>query len=383
MARKLKLGFIGCGAIARLKHFPALMKLKNRVHLVAFCDITKERATKAAADFGEPGARVYVQYTELLRDDSLDVIYVLTPNVSHCEITVSALSAGKHVLCEKPMAITYAEAKNMLEAAKRSGKKLTIGYQNRFRGDSQLLYRACRNGDLGEIYFAKAHALRRRAVPTWGVFSDKAKQGGGPLIDIGTHALDLALWTMDNYKPKRVLGSVFYKLKDKPEGNLFGPWDPKTHQVEDSAFGLITMENGATVYLEACWALNILNTKEAQVTLCGTEAGAEMFGDAAPPTSPVNVGYVVFNRVQHDRLVEIRPSASIASPADFGEAAIRVGDVETASWLDAVVNDTQPVVRPEQALVVTQILEAIYQSAQTGRAIELTSNDALQAVSTT
>lgn len=377
MDKKLRLGFIGCGAISRLKHFPALTKLKNRVELVAFCDIVEERAAKAAADFGEPGANVYAQYSDLLREDSLDVAYVLTPNVSHSEITVAALNAGKHVLCEKPMAITSADAKKMLDAARRSGRKLTIGYQNRFRGDSQLLYRACRNGELGEIYFAKAHALRRRAVPTWGVFSDKAKQGGGPLIDIGTHALDLALWTMDNYKPKQVLGSVFHKLKDKPEGNLFGPWNPKTHQVEDSAFGLITMQNGATIYLEACWALNVLNTKEAQVTLCGTEAGAEMFGDAAPPTSPVNVGYVVFNKVQHDRLVEIRPSASVASPADFGEAAVRVGDVEAASWLDAIVNDTEPVVKPEQALVVTQILEAIYKSAANGRAVDLASSDAM------
>ena len=111
------------------------------------------------------------------------------------------LESGKHVMCEKPMAKTAAEAREMLAAARRTGKKLTIGYNNRFRSDSQHLKSVCEAGELGDIYYAKAHAIRRRAVPTWGVFLDGEKQGGGPLIDIGTHALDLTLWMMDNYKP--------------------------------------------------------------------------------------------------------------------------------------------------------------------------------------
>src|SRR5699024_11547984 len=121
------------------------------------------------------------------------------------------------------------------------------------------------------------------------VFPDIEKQGGGPLIDIGTHALDLTLWCMNNYKPKSVFGSVYQKLKDKPEGNMFGQWDPDSFETEDSAFGYIKMENGATIFLESAWALNMINTKEAQITLCGTEGGAEMFGDAF-----IDKGYVVF-----------------------------------------------------------------------------------------
>ena len=378
---KLRVGIIGCGGIARLKHYSALSKLakKGRIDLVAFCDIIEERATAACAEFGSEGAKSYVRHTDLLKDKSIDVVYVLTPNNSHCELTVDSLEAGKHVLCEKPMAATSSDAKKMLEAAKRTGKKLTIGYQNRFRKDTRTLYDACRAGDLGDIYYAKAFALRRKMVPTWGVFGDKAKQGGGPLIDIGTHALDIALWTMDNYKPKVVLGSVFHKMKDNFEGNLFGPWDPKTWEVEDSAFGFIKMENGATISLETSWALNMQTNREGQVLLCGTKAGAEQVGDgASAPTSAVNgTGRIIFNTAQHGELVDISPVVRTGpGPADFGGDVFRVGDAESTAWIDAIVNDTEPVVKPEQAFVVTQILEAIYKSAESGTAVELSAGKA-------
>lgn len=377
----LRVGIIGCGGIAKLKHFSALSKLakKGRVELVAFCDIIEERATAACAEFGGKGAKSYARHTDLLKDKSIDVVYVLTPNNSHCELTVDSLEAGKHVLCEKPMAASSTDARKMLEAAKRTGKKLTIGYQNRFRKDTRILYDACRAGELGDIYYAKAFALRRKMVPTWGVFGDKSKQGGGPLIDIGTHALDIALWTMDNYKPKVVLGSVFHKMKDNFEGNLFGPWDPKTWEVEDSAFGFIKMENGATISLETSWALNMQTNREGQVLLCGTKAGAEQVGDgASAPTSAVNgTGRIIFNTAQHGELVDISPVVRTGpGPADFGGDVYRVGDAESTAWIDAIVNDTEPVVKPEQAFVVTQILEAIYKSAASGSAVELASGKA-------
>ena len=258
MSEKIKVGIIGCGGIANGKHMPSVKKLEN-VEMVAFCDIVKERAEKAKADFGTQDAAVYTDYKDLLKDPSITAVHVCTPNRSHSFITVDALHAGKHVICEKPMAINSAEAKKMLDAAKETGRILTIGYQNRYRQDSQFLKRACDNEDLGEIYYAKALALRRRAVPTWGVFLNEYEQGGGPLIDIGTHALDLTLWMMNNYKPKMVVGSVFKKLGDQKEtGNAWGDWDPEKYTVEDSAFGYIVMENGATIVLESSWALNIL-----------------------------------------------------------------------------------------------------------------------------
>lgn len=360
---KLQIGIIGCGGIANQKHLPALHKLKDMAQMVAFCD-SEERAIEAAKNYGTGDAKVYTNYKELLNDDSIDLVHVLTPNATHCPITVDAFASKKHVMCEKPMATSAADAQKMIDAANRSGKKFTIGYQSRFRDEVQTLHKACSAGALGDIYFAKAHAVRRRAVPTWGAFTDKEKQGGGPLIDIGTHALDITLWMMNNYRPKSVTGSVFYKLKDKPEGNLLGPWDPTNFDVEDSAFGFIKMENGATIYLEAAWALNTLDVREAATTLCGVEGGAELKASTIPGRNEL-----VFNTVKYDKLFEERPQNGLGI-AFFDPNNENESDKEAKYWLQSIINDTAPLVKPEQAFVVTQILEAIYVSANSGKMIE-------------
>ena len=272
----INVGIIGCGGIANGKHMPSLAKV-NGCKMIAFCDIIVERAEKAAQEYGDENATVYTDYRELLTDPSIDVVHICTPNRSHSFITVDAIDAGKHVMCEKPMAINSVEAKKMLDAAERSGKLLTIGYQNRFRPDSLYLKDEADSGTFGDIYYAKATAIRRRAVPTWGVFLDEHEQGGGPLIDIGTHALDLTLWVMNNYKPKYCVGSVYHKLnKQTNQGNSWQSWDPEKFTVEDSAFGFVVMENGATVIVESAWALNTLDVREAVTSVCGTEAGADM-----------------------------------------------------------------------------------------------------------
>lgn len=361
MAEKLRIAIVGCGGIANGKHMPSLRKQSARAEMVAFCDIVEERAQKAAAEYGTPDAKVYTDYRELLKDASIDVVQVCTPNDAHSEITVAALEARKHVMSEKPMAKTAEGARKMVEAANRTGKKLTVGYNNRFRLDSQYLYRLCRDGVLGDIYYAKAHAIRRRAVPTWGVFLDEDKQGGGPLIDIGTHALDLTLWMMDNYKPKVVVGTSYHKLGQKENAaNAWGPWDPKKFTVEDSAFGFVVMENGATIVLESSWALNTMDVREATTTLCGTEAGADM------------IDGLRINGEQHGRLYLNKIDLNTGGVAFYeGSGALEGPDLEMQVWLDAIINDTEVVVKPEQALVVTEILEAIYESANSGKAVYL------------
>lgn len=357
MAREFKTGIIGCGGIANGKHMPSLKKLDN-VKMVAFCDIVKERAEKAAKEFGVPDAKVYTDYHEMLKDSEIDVIHVCTPNKSHAPITIASLEAGKHVMCEKPMAKTAADAQAMLDAAKRTGKKLTIGYQNRSTESNLYAKAACQRGDLGEIYFAKAHAIRRRAVPTWGVFLNEEEQGGGPLIDIGTHALDLTLWMMDNYKPKMVVGTTYRKLGDqKDTGNAWGDWDPKQFTVEDSAFGFIVMENGATIVLESSWALNTLDVGEACTTLCGDKAGL------------TTKGGLKFNKADLGKLTETTPAIGAAGVAFFSGTEIDPALYDQQQWYNAIENDTDPLVLPEQALVVSQILEAIYESAKTGKPV--------------
>ena len=246
---KVRIGVIGCGGIANGKHMPA-EKRNPAAEMVAFCDLIEKRAVKARADYGKPEDKVYTDYRELLKDKSIDAVLVLTPNCSHCEITVAALEAGKHVMCEKPMAMNYEEAKKMLAARDKAGKVLTIGYQNRYRKDSIYLKQQAEAGMFGDVYYAEAIAIRRRAVPTWGVFIDKEKQGGGPLIDIGTHALDLTLFMMNNYEPAFCVGKTFHKLNNQRNtGNAWGDWDTEKFTAEDSAFGFVVMKNGALINL--------------------------------------------------------------------------------------------------------------------------------------
>ena len=357
MAQTIHVGIIGIGGIASGKHMPALAKVEG-VAMTAFCDSEEHKAQAAAAKYGTPIAKVYGDYRQLLQDPEIDVVHVLTPNDSHAEITIAALEAGKHVMCEKPMAKKAEDARRMLAAAKKSGKKLTIGYQTRHTAESKYLKTLCAAGELGEIYYAKALAIRRRAVPTWGVFLDEDKQGGGPLIDIGTHSLDLSLWMMDNYKPKSVMGSIFHKLAGNADSaNAWGPWDPAKFTVEDSAFGFITMQNGATIMLEASWAINLVETFEAQCVLAGTKAGAD-FKDGLRINGESRSA-LYLNKIQ------LNNSGVAFYEGKSNDAAFE----EAKAWIEAVRNDTEPVVLPEQALVVSEILEAIYTSARTGQAV--------------
>ena len=355
MEKLLKVGVVGCGGIANGKHLRAIQK-NAMAEIVAVCDIVRERAEKAAKEYGAEGCKVFEDYRELVQLP-LDAVFVCTPNRSHCEITVAALNAGKNVMCEKPMAANYADAMKMVNAAKENGKLLTIGYQSRYRADSQYLKKMCEDGELGEIYLGRANAIRRRAVPTWGVFLNEHEQGGGPLIDIGTHALDLTLWMMNNYKPRYAVGTTYHKLnKDVNQGNAWGKWDPEKFTVEDSAFGFVVMENGATVQVNASWALNTLDVEEAKTALSGTLAGADMHDGLR------------INGIKNDRQYTLKPDLSVGGAAFF-EGTGNDPDyvIENRVFLNAILGKGELTVLPEQAATVTRILEGIYESAKTGQ----------------
>jgi len=358
MGKKLKYGIIGCGGIARQKYMPSIQKLED-VEITAFCDIIPARAEEFSREFPGGKGKVFTDYRDLLSCD-LDAVCVCTPNNSHSAITVAALKSGKHVICEKPMATSTAEAKAMLAARDESKKLLTVGYQNRFRPDSLFLKAECEKGTLGEIYFAKATALRRRAVPTWGVFLDVEKQGGGPLIDIGTHALDLTLFMMNNYEPAYAVGTAYHKLnKDKNTGNAWGDWNPKAFTAEDSAFGFVVMKNGATIILESSWALNITAEREAVVTLCGTKGGADM----------PKQGELVLNGIKNGRPYDLTPLLQAGGVTFYNGNQEKDIDREARTFRDAIRGKGKLYVLPEQALVVTKILEGIYKSAATGKPV--------------
>ena len=359
MSEKLRIGIVGCGGIANGKHMPSLKSIGDQAEMVAFCDLIEERAQKAKIDFGTVDAGVYTDYRKLLEDKTIDVVHVCTPNKSHAEITVAALEAGKHVMCEKPMAKTAAEAQMMLDAAKRTGKKLTIGYQNRQTSPMQLVKQMADEGVFGHIYYGKALVLRRRAVPTWGVFLNEEEQGGGPLIDIGTHALDLTLWTMNNYDVASVTGNVHYELRGrKNAANAWGSWDPEKYTVEDSAFGFIKMKDGATIILESSWAINLVEAKEAQYVLAGTEAGVD-FVDG------VRINGEEYSRLYTKQIAMGKGGVAFYDASKEESAGVR----DMKQWLRAIREDKAPCVLPEQALMVSRVLEAIYDSYKTGKTI--------------
>lgn len=353
---KLKVGIIGCGGIANGKHMPALRQIED-VEMTAFCDIIPERAEKAAREYGTPDAKVYTDYKALLRDESINNVRVLTQNNMHAIISIDAMRAGKHVMCEKPMAMNYAEAKEMIKVAKETGRCLTVGYQHKFDPDVVYAKKEAEKGTFGDIYFAKANVIRRRGVPTWGVFTQKSQQGGGALIDIGTHALDIALYLMNNYQPKMAVGTTYDKLKNSKENaNPFGSWDVKRYDVEEAAFGYVVMENGATVLIEATWALNTTDTAGIRYMICGSEAGADNYN-----------GKLKINGVCNDKLYITEPDLSTGGVSFYAGHATSPTVAEQRAFLDAIRGTGALVTTPETAAVVTQILEGIYVSARTGK----------------
>ena len=358
MERIVKIGIIGCGGIANGKHMPALSKLPN-VRLVAFCDIVIERAEAAKARYGTPDAKVYTDYQELLKDETIEVVHVLTPNRAHAQITVDALYAGKHVMCEKPMAATSADAKRMYEAAIATGKKLTIGYQHRQKPQSIYAKKYINSGALGEIYYANCYAIRRRGTPNWGVFLDAEAQGGGPIIDIATHSLDLTLYLMDNYEPEMVVGRAHKKLEHPEAGNIWGDNGVSTTPLEEAACAFIRMKNGATIMLETSWALNTCEPiEEGSCVLCGSREGLQIKNNV-----------LKINCVEFDRMTETVVDTAAGGVAFYEGASANPPDVEAANWIKAVIEDTEPVVTAKQAMVVSQILEAIYESSRTGKPV--------------
>lgn len=371
MNAKLKVGFIGCGGIANGKHFPGMEQQSELAEMVAFCDLVKERAERAAAKYGTPDAKVYTDYRELLADKSIDAVFVLTPNVSHAEITCAALESGKHVLCEKPMAATEADAKKMLEARDKSGKLLTIGYQYRHFPVNQVAKKTIDDGWLGDIYYVEALYLRRRGVPTWGVFTDKSKQGGGPLIDIGTHALDLTLFLMNNYEPQYVVGTSFEKLGRTLDPEHQGQtrrdmtpdaWDPNTYEVEDLAVGQIKMKNGAVIDLKASWALNMAEDAgafgDAKVKLCGMKGGLD-----------THTGVVRLNHVVAGQLAMTTIGKKVEAYIPGFTGGKPPVSLEHQIFVEAILGKRDLFVTADQAYVVTKILDAIYQSSKTNKPV--------------
>ena len=358
MARTVKVGIIGCGGIGQNKHMPSLHKIPN-VEIVAFCDLIEERAQMCKEKFGTPDAFVCTDYKQLLAIEDIEVVHVLTPNREHAQITVDALYAGKHVMCEKPMAKTAEGARQMVAASKATGKKLAIGYQHRMKPQALYAKEYIESGALGEIYYANCYAIRRRGTPNWGVFLDAEAQGGGPIIDIATHSLDLTLYLMNNYEPEMVVGKTHKALEHPEAGNIWGDNGVSTTPLEEAACAFIRMKNGATIMLETSWALNNDEPiQEGSCVLCGSKAGISLKNNE-----------LRINKVELGRQVVTSVDCAAGGVAFYDGADVSPADAEARAWIDAIVNDTEQIVKPEQACVVSEILEAIYVSSETGKPV--------------
>jgi predicted dehydrogenase len=351
MSKKLKIGIIGTGGIAKSCHMKGYASIPELCEMVAVCDINPECAQEAADLFGI--SRVYTDYRELIADPEIDAVSVTTPNAFHLRPTADALRAGKHVLCEKPLGMNADEAREMCRASKESGKILQVALQLRFGAPATFMRQFIDSGGMGHIYYARAQALRRRGVPSWGVFIDKSQQGGGPLIDIGVHILDLTLYLMGYPKPVSASAKTWDTLGKDPElYNAFGDYDRSKFTVEDFAVGLVRFEDGSAVMLESSFMGN-LNGDPFETQLFGTKAGAVVKGWASGPEA------VQIFTEQNRQLFNMSPvnlprveSAHIAEVHAFVRAIL--------------AGDPSPV-PGENGLILNAIFDAMYRSSETGR----------------
>ncbi|MCX7625135.1 MAG: Gfo/Idh/MocA family oxidoreductase [Candidatus Sumerlaeaceae bacterium] len=348
----LRIGIIGCGGIAG-EHARGYLSCPG-VEIVACADIAIERAQRFAAEYNVP--RVYNDYRTMLAHEKLDAVSVCTPNYAHCEPTIAALEAGIHVLCEKPMAINVAEAERMVEAAQRTKKMLTIGHHFRFMPFIRFIKRRIDEGLLGDIYFGRSHALRRRGIPGWGEFHIRDKSGGGPLIDIGVHALDCILWLMGSPQPVTVSGKTYTMFGNRV--TFFSAWgDYKRDEfdVEDFAAGFVRFSNGATLVLAASWAAHIEEQEDFSQLVLGDRGGVMLrpFG----PSAGVRI-----QSSREEALLDVLPSG-------FPEK--HPHQEEIRHWVACLRGEAEVLVKPEECLNVQRIIDGIYRSSELGREIRV------------
>jgi predicted dehydrogenase len=340
-----RIAIIGAGFITRVGHLPGYSAAGADV--IAICDLNDEPANKLAAQYRIP--KVYGDWREMIAKEQPDIVSVCLPNVLHREPVLFALDAGAHVLCEKPLATSVSEAREMFSAARRAGRHLMAAQNWRWDAGSRAIRRIAETGDLGDVYYAEATALRRMGIPSWGVFHQSKLSSGGALLDVGVHMLDLAVWLMGNPEPVRVSAKTDRKFGTRPEiaKMMRNAWDPEKFDVEDFAVALVHFANGATLLLRTSWAAHI-DAEAFSVRLIGTEAGAT----TTPP--------MVF-----------RNHAGMPVDEHLQLQKVNSYEREIAHWLRVVAGKEQPLVTPEETMNVQRIIGAAYRSAAEGREVEV------------
>lgn len=349
--KKLRIGMVGAGNIAKT-HLDAYKKVEN-AEIVAICDINPETLAETAKIYGIE--KTYATEAEMLANEELDACDVAVWNCSHAECSIMALNAGKHVLCEKPMATNAKEAQEMIDAAEKNNKLLMIGFVLRFGDEARIAKDFIDHDYLGDIYYSKATYLRRHGAPG-GWFTDKKRSAGGPVIDLGVHVIDLTRYLMGKPKAVSVFASTENRLKNRPNLKTTVGWSPKgaspsdPYDVEDFAVALIKYDGGQTTLLEASYSINGEDANKKE--LYGTKGGMNLNGTDSKIYTEVN-----------DFLADIIPDTKNYIDSKDMFAA------EMGHFVDCALNGTECIAPAKDGLEVMKILDAIYESAKTGHEV--------------
>ena len=340
-SEQVKVGVIGAGiGQSHLRGYKQVPKAA----ITALCDVNTERAQQVAKELGLENIEIYGDYKEMLDKSGVEAVSVGLPNVLHAQVTIDCLKAGKHVLCEKPLAMNSKEAQKMADAAAKADRKCMVGQVNRFKGESRYLKALIDKGELGRVYYSQTGWFRKKGIPGYGGwFTTKAMSGGGPLIDIGVHLLDIAWWLAGKPNPIAVSGATYAEFGPRKQG--LGSWGQRnmngTFDVEDLAVGLIRFDNGLTINLEVSWAIHNQGNN-MWCRLFGTEGGVE-WGD----------------------------QAAFYRDMDGAEANINLAIEKTDAWagqtghfIDSILNNTTPDPDVTQGVTMMKMLEGLYKSAE-------------------
>lgn len=338
-----RLGIVGAGKICQNAHLSAYDRI-DEVEIAAICDIDENKLNSLKAKY--PNAKLYTDYKKMIDEVELDAVDICTPNYLHSIVAVYALNKGLNVLCEKPDAISVTEAEKMKAAAEKSGKTLMVIRNNRFRPTAQFLKKYIAEGKMGQVYAGRCGWIRRRGIPGWGGwFTDKSQAGGGPLIDLGVHIIDLSMYLMGNANPVTVSGSTYSKF---PHTSC-----SKT-DVEDLAMGFIRFDNGACLQIEFSWASNI-QSDQIFVELRGEKAGTTL--------SCIDRKFEIYTEECGTHTV-LKPELNDYNGMPHHECNIR-------HFIDVINGRTEPDFTPSQGVNMVKILEALYKSAELGKEIQL------------
>lgn len=355
---KIRIGVVGTGTIANA-HATALKNYPGG-EITAIFDVLGDRARAYAEKWDVPFVASSLE--ELLKRDDVDAVIVCTPPFAHADPTIKALEAGKHVLCEKPFALDPREAERMVQVAERSGRFLACASaRNRVTAAQRRARAMMESGELGDVYHVRWSRWRFRGRPGHHIFPeskwflDMGRAGGGAMMDIAVYQIDSVLWMLGNPRVTSVLASMRQISEEPPIGT--------TQDVEDHVVLMVACEGGKSAIVETAWVANM--TKADGLYVFGTKAGLR-FDPLTKITAHKAGGEQRTHYMGEDTYRAIEEQVLLTPDAytdDFGNV--------TQQFVDALEAGRQPYTPARDALEVTRVIHAAYESAKSGRMVAL------------